>query len=189
MFDAPVKIAALSIFPNKYAKNWTRVPTFVARRWCKEGACQLHQEVRRCYSALQRFFCRESPKNLSDDLSRRGQRFVRSRALVGLLLLFVTAHAFVAGSTHFHSRTVSGAQSSRAAIHGDEGGRQSVPLAGDEARCLLCRLQRSFVSDLQSATLVIAPQPADALGYFAPRNIYPRASRALLPPGRAPPSA
>jgi hypothetical protein len=114
---------------------------------------------------------------------------VRSRAAVGLLLLFVTAHAFVAGATHFHRRAVSGAQSTHAVLHGGDRGGQSIPLAGDEAQCLLCRLQRSFVSDLQSATLLVAPPTADALSYAALGKVSVRVSHSLLHSGRGPPSA
>lgn len=114
---------------------------------------------------------------------------MRSRAAVGLLLLVVTAHAFVASATHFHVRALPDAQTSQVAVHGDEGGGRSAPLAGDEAQCLLCRLQRSFVSDLQYATLAVAPPSAHALDYAALRNVSARASRSLLPSGRAPPSA
>jgi hypothetical protein len=107
---------------------------------------------------------------------------------LGLLLLVVTAHAFVASATHFHARSVALAQVSQSAAGGDEGGSRGAPLAGDEAQCLLCRLQRSFISELQGATLTVAPPPADALAYAAPRRIHAHASRSLLPSGRAPPS-
>jgi hypothetical protein len=113
---------------------------------------------------------------------------VRSRAAAGLLLLLVTAHAFVAGATHFHAIVFADAQTSRAAVHGDERGGPGVPLSGDEAQCLLCRLQRSFVSDLRSATLAPAPPSADALGHATPTNVAALASRSLMPSGRAPPS-
>lgn len=114
---------------------------------------------------------------------------MRSRAAAGLLLLAVTAHAFVAGATHFHGRAFPVAQSTQAAFQGDEGGRGGAPLSGDEAQCLLCRLQRSFVADLEGATLAPAPPPSDAHGYDAPRNASARSARSLLPSGRAPPSA
>ena len=113
---------------------------------------------------------------------------MRPRAAVGLLLLVVTAHAFVASATHFHVSALTDAQTSQAAVYGDEGGSRSVPLSGDDAQCLLCRLQRSFVSDLQSATLAVAPPSADARGHATPRNATTLASRSLLPSGRAPPS-
>jgi hypothetical protein len=114
---------------------------------------------------------------------------VRSRAAVGLLLLVVTAHAFVASATHFHGRAVSGVQSAQTTLRGNDADGRSLPLAGDEAQCLLCRLQRSFVSDIQSATLLVAPPPDDVLAYAALRSVSARASRSLLPSGRAPPSA
>jgi hypothetical protein len=114
---------------------------------------------------------------------------VRSRAAVGLLLLAVMAHAFVAGATHFHGRGVSAAQSSQAALHDGDGGDRSVPLAGDEAQCLLCRLQRNLVSDLQSAASALAPPTADAPVYAPQRDAPARASSTLRPSGRAPPSA
>ncbi|HEX8282631.1 MAG TPA: hypothetical protein VF588_04720 [Pyrinomonadaceae bacterium] len=126
---------------------------------------------------------------MSDGLERRGQRFVRSRAAAGLLLLVVTAHAFVAGSTHFHRRAGSAAQPSHAVLHGSEGGDRGVPSSGDEAQCLLCRLQRSFVSDLHHATLSVAPPTADADNFTSLRKVSARAVRSLLPSGRAPPSA
>lgn len=113
---------------------------------------------------------------------------MRSRAAVGLLLLAVVAHAFVAGATHFHGRGVTAAQSSQAALH-EGGGGGSVPLAGDDAQCLLCRLQRSLVSDLQSAAHALAPPPADATGYAPRQEVSARASSPLRPSGRAPPSA
>lgn len=125
---------------------------------------------------------------MSDGLLRRWRRFFRPRAAVGLLLLVVTAHAFVAGATHFHHRALSNAQAGHAVVHGSEGGGQSAPLATDEARCLLCRLQRSFVSDLQDSTVSIEPPPADALGFDSLRRVSARVARSLLRSGRAPPS-
>jgi hypothetical protein len=183
------KTSRWSNFLNKYAKIRALVPTFAPPRRANELGCCFIKKGRRCYSQLQRFLGRESQKNLGDDVSRRGKRLVRSRAALGLLLLAVTAHAFVAGATHFHRRAVSGAQPSQAALHGDEGGSRGAPLAGDEAQCLLCRLQRSFVSDLQCATLTVAPPSTDTPGYAALRHVSARASCSLLPSGRAPPSA
>jgi hypothetical protein len=114
---------------------------------------------------------------------------MRPRAAAGLLLLVVTAHAFVASATHFHHRAVSNAHAGHAAAHGSEGGGQSAPLAADEAQCLLCRLQRSFVSDLQNSTLAVAPPATAAHGFDTLRGVSARSARSLLPPGRAPPSA
>lgn len=114
---------------------------------------------------------------------------MRPRAAAGLLLLVVTAHAFVAGSTHFHRRAVADVQTTHAILHGGEGGDHDTPLSADEAQCLLCRLQRSFVSDLQNGSLSVAPPHADARGFYSPRPVCARDVRSLLPSGRAPPSA
>lgn len=100
----------------------------------------------------------------------------------------MTAHAFVAGATHFHHRALSNAHAGHAAVHGSDDGRQSAPQAADEAQCLLCRLQRSFVSDLQNSTASVEPPPADAYDFDPLRQVSARAARSLLPPGRAPPS-
>lgn len=113
---------------------------------------------------------------------------MRPHAAVGLLLLVVTAHAFVAGATHFHRRAVSAAPAGQTAFHGSDGGERSVPLAGDEAQCLLCRLNRGFVTDLQNATLSLVPPPADVNGFSSLRKVSARSARSLLPSGRAPPS-
>ena len=104
------------------------------------------------------------------------------------MLLVVTAHAFVASATHFHVRVLTDAQTSQDVVHGDEGDSRGVPLAGDEAQCLLCRLQRSFVSDLQNATPSLAPPPAEAHDFSSLRKVSACAARSLLPSGRAPPS-
>ncbi|MCA1621261.1 MAG: hypothetical protein LC795_18545 [Acidobacteria bacterium] len=113
---------------------------------------------------------------------------MRPRAAVGLLLLVVTAHAFVAGATHFHRRAVSAVPAGQTAVRGSEGGERSVPLAGDEVHCLLCRLNRGFVSDLQNATFSLAPPPADVIGITSLSKASARSARSLLPSGRAPPS-
>jgi hypothetical protein len=112
---------------------------------------------------------------------------VRSRA-AGLLLLVLAAHAFVASATHFHGTTVPGAQSAHAALIGRDSGGQSAPLAGDDAQCLLCRLQRNLISEVLNATLTVAPLPAEPPSYAALREVAALASRAQLPPGRGPPS-
>jgi hypothetical protein len=113
---------------------------------------------------------------------------VRSRAAAGLLLLALTAHAFVASATHFHRVADAGAHSESAALLGKERNGQGAPLAGDDAQCLLCRLQRDLVSELRGAALALAPPPAEPVGYVSLKNVYARSSRSLLPPGRAPPA-
>ena len=113
---------------------------------------------------------------------------MRSRAAAGLLLLALTAHAFVAGTTHFHRLPQPGASNTRVALRNGEERGESAPLGGDEKQCLLCRLQRNLVSDLQHATLVIAPPPASTPVHEHLHEVAARAGTLLIRQGRAPPS-
>lgn len=117
-----------------------------------------------------------------------GRGLARSRTAAGLLLLVVTAHAFVASATHFHRAAAPGGQSARAVVLSGEGAGQGAPLAGDDTQCLLCRLQRNLVSELSGAAYAAAPPPAEALGRVPFSNISALASRSLLRSGRGPPS-
>lgn len=113
---------------------------------------------------------------------------MRSRAAAGLLLLALTAHAFVAGATHFHRLPQPGASPARVALRSGEDRGESAPLGGDEKQCLLCRLQRNFVSDLGHAALVIAAPHAPTPVQQHLHQVAARAGTALLRKGRAPPS-
>lgn len=125
---------------------------------------------------------------MGEKLSSQAQRFVRSRAAAGLLLLALTAHAFVAGATHFHLIPQPGASSAQAALRNEEGRHEGAPLGGHEKQCLLCRLQRNFVSELNQAALVIAAPPARTPVPERLREVAARAGSVLLRQGRAPPS-
>ena len=117
------------------------------------------------------------------------QAFVRGRAAAGMLLLALTAHAFVASATHFHRLADPGPRPAQAALRSRGGDGPHAPLAGEDARCLLCRLQRNFVSNLQSAAVVVAAPSAVGLDYEALQKISPRTAFAPRSPGRAPPLA
>jgi hypothetical protein len=107
----------------------------------------------------------------------------------GVLLLVLTAHAFVASSTHFHRSALTGLVHAQSTAVGSEEGGQGAPQAGDDAQCLLCRLQRNFVSGVQHERPTVAPLPAEAVKYEPLQNISVRAASALLRSGRAPPQA
>jgi hypothetical protein len=125
---------------------------------------------------------------LGEKLSSEVRWFVRSRA-AGVLLLVLTAHAFVAGATHFHRLPQPGASAAQqVALGGDKDGGGGAPLGGDERQCLLCRLQRNFVTDQPQATVVIVAPPAWAP---VPEHLHEASARegaANLLRGRAPPS-
>jgi hypothetical protein len=112
---------------------------------------------------------------------------MRSRSAAGLLLLVLTAHAFVASATHFHRLPQVGATPAQTILQNGEGHADGTPLGSDEKQCLLCRLQRNFVSDLQQAAIIIAPPPARAPVHEPLQKAAARAGTVLLRQGRAPP--
>lgn len=118
---------------------------------------------------------------------RRGQRVVRSRFAAGLVLLFLTAHAFVASATHFHRPAPAAADPAQTVLRGLEEGGEGTPLAGGDAQCLLCRLQRDFASGVPNAAVTLAPPQFDALNYEPLQNASAHAARSHLYSGRAPP--
>ena len=154
----------------------------------KAAPVSLHQSKPWCYSSLAIHFHKGKSRRLGEKLSIQARRFARSRAAAGLLLLALTAHAFVAGATHFHRVLQPGASPARAAFQSGEERGESAPFGGDERQCLLCRLQRNLVSDLQHATLVIAPPPAWTPVDEHLHEVAARAGTLLLRQGRAPPS-
>jgi len=125
---------------------------------------------------------------LGEKLSSQAQKFVRSRAAAGLLLLALTAHAFVAGATHFHRLTQPGANPARVSFQSGEDRGGGAPLGADEKQCLLCRLQRNLFTDLQYSALVIAAPPARTPGHASLHQAAAREGSQLLRQGRAPPS-
>jgi len=125
---------------------------------------------------------------LGDKLSSQVQRFVRSRAAAGLLLLALTAHAFVAGATHFHRLAHHGASATQTLFQNGQERGEGAPLNGDEKQCLLCRLQRNLVSDLQHAALIIAAPPASTPEHEPLHEAAARRGTVLLRQGRAPPT-
>lgn len=125
---------------------------------------------------------------MGEKLSSQTRKFVRSRAAAGLLLLALTAHAFVAGATHFHRLPQVGAIPARVALQNGEDRGESTPLGGDEKQCLLCRLQRNLVSDLQHATVVIAAPTASTPVHEQLHEAAARAGSLRLRQGRAPPA-
>jgi hypothetical protein len=125
---------------------------------------------------------------LGEKLSSKVQKFVRSRAAAGLFLLALTAHAFVAGATHLHGLAQPGARTAQAVAQSGDGHSQGTPLGGDEKQCLLCRLQRNFVTDLQHAALLNVPPPARTHSHELPQEEAALNGSVPRRQGRAPPS-
>jgi len=105
-----------------------------------------------------------------------------------MLLLALTVHAFVAGATHFHSLPQPGASPAQTSFQNGEDPGGGSPLGADEKQCLLCRLQRNLVTDLQHAALIIAASPAWTPSYELLHEAVAREGSLLLRQGRAPPA-
>ena len=106
-----------------------------------------------------------------------------------LVLLVLTGHAFVVSATHFHAAR----QPAPACLDGTQVGHfeyteTSTP-SGAHEQCLLCRLQRDFVSDLRHSAPALDAPPAEALGRVRPLDAPARRAHLLAPSGRSPPSA
>ncbi len=118
--------------------------------------------------------------------SRDGSR--AASPLATLLLLALFGHAFFASATHFH-RVRSAGGSSPVASVGEREGAQQSPTSGGHAECLLCRLQRNYVSNLQHTTTEIVAPACRPQGHLDTWAASVSAAHFLAPSGRAPPHA
>jgi hypothetical protein len=110
--------------------------------------------------------------------------------LTALMLLVLTGHAFVVSASHFHrGRQPFNAASAREAQVGLPDSAQSALLAGGHEQCLLCRLQRNLVADLQHATPTLGAPRAAAQDPERRFDAHLPRPALLAPSGRAPPSA
>jgi hypothetical protein len=126
---------------------------------------------------------------LGERLNSQVRRLIRSRSAAGLLLLVLTAHAFVASATHFHRLASPDARAAQTALQNGEDAGDGSPLGADETQCLLCRLQRNLVSDLQHAAIIIAAPPVCLPAPAPLREAAARAGTPRLRQGRAPPQS
>ena len=97
-------------------------------------------------------------------------------------------HAFVAGATHFHRLTQPGVGPAQVTLQNGEGRSKSAPLGADEKQCLLCRLQRNLVTDLQHTTLVIVAPLAPTPVHESLHEAAARRGTLTLRQWRAPPA-
>jgi hypothetical protein len=109
---------------------------------------------------------------------------------MSVLLLVLLAHAFIVSATHMHRLEQAGGAhpgQSRSAGNSEDAARSGE--TGNHAQCLLCRLQRNFISEFSDSSLIApAPQSGKLSYHGAPAVTVPVASF-LCARGRAPPSA
>jgi len=120
--------------------------------------------------------------------SRAKSLLPRPRA--GWALLFFVAHAFVVGATHLHAADLLDAPAPPApGVSVGEHEKYRHPDANEHVQCLLCRLQRSLVADLEGVRPVaFAPPDASTPVKAHARPLFLNRST-LVPAGRAPPTA
>ena len=111
---------------------------------------------------------------------------VGALTLRGLLLLFVFAHAVLAGATHFHRVSRPG-DAGHASARADSA--EDSAAAKGHFQCVLCRLQRQFVSDGRPTGLRVVIPTADAAKPEAYLSNTKSSAHPLLRQGRAPPLA
>jgi hypothetical protein len=102
-------------------------------------------------------------------------------------LLFLIGHAFVASSTHFHPLNGTGANAFSGASLSQSDETQNTPLANEHEQCLICRLQRNFVSDVQQSTPSVVVPRFETLKHEVLQVSLITGAHTLSPPGRAPP--
>ncbi|HEV2706407.1 MAG TPA: hypothetical protein VGV59_10815 [Pyrinomonadaceae bacterium] len=113
--------------------------------------------------------------------------------LLSALLLLLFAHAFMASATHFHrpasAGATSAANSAPTASYGVRDEADTERDASFHAQCLLCRLQRNFISDLAHADARTAATPQTHEGGTSHLVLSFSQGTFLIPAGRAPPLA
>lgn len=142
------------------------------------------------YSAHAKLVVRvERVRELSFNESQN-RKTVASSASVATLLLVLFAHAFWSSATHVHRvATLNGrAPEARLAVSDGSGNSQQTN-SGGHAQCVLCRLQRDFVSDPPNSGVALA-SPKHSSARYLPGSTSPRASDFRSAPSvRGPPVA
>ncbi|HVG21849.1 MAG TPA: hypothetical protein VNI02_22630 [Blastocatellia bacterium] len=80
----------------------------------------------------------------------------RSRAKT-LALLCLMAHALFVCFTHFHDAGQSRQSSATANVQASGGNPHGAPDSTGDSHCLSCRLQRNFVSDTHTSSVIVEP--------------------------------
>jgi len=123
-------------------------------------------------------------------LRRRGfsGKYGRWSPAASVLLLVLFAHAFLVNATHCHrfARAIAPGAEQGIGVGGREDlGRQSE--AGGDAQCVLCRLQRNFVTDFHRVSTPVGAPRHECQRHCLPPTLSTDSRAFSVPQGRAPP--
>jgi hypothetical protein len=192
--STPTRAARKAILPRS-AKVFTRRSPARFRPVRPPGRRRRKRPVRR-YKVLEIDVILHAPRRTMDSskevLKLRKRRSSKSypRARRASLLLLCLFHAFLISATHCHRAeprkpTGQWAGVSQAA----EGGTQRSLESSAHAQCLLCRLQRDFLTDFRKRYVPGDPAPqAVSASNVSPSQTFPNGLFSS-PSGRAPPLA
>ena len=85
-------------------------------------------------------------------MKTRGKQ--NSNAIRTLALLCLIAHALFVSATHFHSIGRSDLSAAAQIAATDSGSHGATDTSGD-SHCVSCRLQRNFISDLRTPSVIL----------------------------------
>lgn len=181
---------------NYYADAGRPVSSSVGRRGRRRPGCFAPRRSGVIVKAIIRSFIRLTERNfgLRHQAGQRNAGRVRAAGspLLSALLLVLFAHAFLASATHFHRAERAGAPAANPASSTSRALTESAPGAQDatlHAQCLLCRLQRNFISDLQQSEQQTAATPLALEGGARLAVLSFSDDSFLVLGGRAPPLA
>ncbi|HYP54464.1 MAG TPA: hypothetical protein VEQ42_13025 [Pyrinomonadaceae bacterium] len=124
------------------------------------------------------------------NFGRHRSQTPRAFSRAGWVMLLLAVHAFVVGATHLHAGDrlqVNALAPPGVSVGEHEDYKHHT--ANEHVRCLLCRLQRGLVADLEGVRpFAFAPSPESALAASPARPLFLDNST-HAPSGRAPPPA
>lgn len=118
------------------------------------------------------------------------QRQISRHLTISVALLALFVHAFIVSATHFHrARQQSVTATPHAFVKADGQTNERATDMRGHGECLLCRLQRDFISDLQTSLPSVMQPPPQAPGWHTLPGQAPARLPLHAPSGRAPPLA
>ena len=108
---------------------------------------------------------------------------------MALVLLLLTFHAFLLATTHFHRSARVKLATDSGLIASGNNFSEEAQNASRHAQCLLCNLQRNFITALNNSLPTVAAPLLQPVGRGTYSQLLRVHSSHLVPAGRAPPFA